>query len=85
VSATVFTINPFMKKNPPTILRRALRRSRCSQPVCSRFWTPSSLPAKTFPEFVALAKQQPGKMNYGVERDRLAAIRHHGAVEARLK
>jgi tripartite-type tricarboxylate transporter receptor subunit TctC len=60
----VFTINPFMKKNPPYDPEKSFAPvSLLATSVLSLLTTPS-LPAKTLPEFVALAKQQPGKMNY---------------------
>jgi len=62
--ATVFTINPFMKKNPPYDPEKSFAPvSLLATSVLSLLTSPS-LPAKTFPEFVALARQQPGKMNY---------------------
>jgi len=62
--ATVFTINPFMKKNPPYDPEKSFAPVSLLATSVLSLLTPSSLPAKTFPEFVALAKQQPGKMNY---------------------
>jgi len=62
--ATVFTINPFMKKNPPYDPQRSFAPVSLLATGVLSLLTAQSLPAKTFPEFVALAKQQPGKMNY---------------------
>src|SRR3954469_5277797 len=57
--ATVFTINPFMKKNPPyDPVKSFVPVSLLATSVLSLLTTPS-LPAQTFPEFVALARQQP--------------------------
>src|SRR5215470_14659786 len=61
---TVFTINPFMKKNPPYDPEKSFAPVSLLATSVLSLLTASSLPAKTFPEFVALAKQQPGKMNY---------------------
>jgi tripartite-type tricarboxylate transporter receptor subunit TctC len=62
--ATVFTINPFMKKNPPYDAERSFAPvSLLATSVLSLLTSPT-LAAKTFPDFVALARQQPGKMNY---------------------
>src|SRR5438094_922629 len=62
--ATVFTINPFMKKNPPYDPERSFAPVSLLATSVLSLLTAPSLPAKTLPEFVALAKQQPGKMNY---------------------
>src|SRR5215468_2226770 len=62
--ATVFTINPFMKKHPPYDPERSFAPVSLLATSVLSLLTAPSLPAKTFPEFVALAKQQPGKMNY---------------------
>jgi tripartite-type tricarboxylate transporter receptor subunit TctC len=62
--ATVFTINPFMKKNPPYDPERSFAPVSLLATSVLSLLTAPSLPARTFPEFVALAKQRPGKMNY---------------------
>jgi len=62
--ATVFTINPFVKKNPPYDPEKSFAPVSLLATSVLSLLTAPSLPAKTFPEFVALAKQQPGKMNY---------------------
>jgi tripartite-type tricarboxylate transporter receptor subunit TctC len=62
--ATVFTINPFMKKNPAyDPVKSFAPVSLLATSVLSLLTAPS-LPAKTLPEFVDLARAQPGKMNY---------------------
>jgi tripartite-type tricarboxylate transporter receptor subunit TctC len=62
--ATVFTINPYMKKNPAyDPVKSFTPVSLLSTSVLSLLVAPS-LPAKTFPEFVELARKQAGKMNY---------------------
>jgi tripartite-type tricarboxylate transporter receptor subunit TctC len=62
--ATVFTINPFMKKNPPyDPVKSFVPVSLLATSVLSLLVGPK-VPAKTLPEFIALAHQQPGKMNY---------------------
>jgi tripartite-type tricarboxylate transporter receptor subunit TctC len=62
--ATVFTINPAMKKNPPyDPVKSFAPVSLLATSVLSLLIAPG-LPAKTFPEFVDLARAQPGKMNY---------------------
>lgn len=62
--ATVFTINPSMKKNPPyDPVKSFAPVSLLATSVLSLLIAPG-LPAKTFPEFVDLARAQPGKMNY---------------------
>ncbi len=62
--ATVFTINPFMKKNPPYDPAKSFAPvSLLATSVLSLLIAPS-LPAKTFPEFIDLARREPGKMNY---------------------
>jgi len=62
--ATVFTINPFMKKHPPYDPEKSFAPVSLLATSVLSLLTAPSLPAKTFPDFVALAKQQPGKMNY---------------------
>jgi tripartite-type tricarboxylate transporter receptor subunit TctC len=62
--ATVFTINPFTKKNPPYDPEKSFAPVSLLATSVLSLLTASSLPVKTFPEFLALAKQQPGKMNY---------------------
>jgi tripartite-type tricarboxylate transporter receptor subunit TctC len=62
--ATVFTINPFMKKNPPYDAQKSFAPVSLLATSVLSLLTAPNLPAKTFPEFIALAKQQPGKMNY---------------------
>ena len=62
--ATVFTINPVTKKNPPYDPEKSFAPVSLLATSVLSLLTAPSLPAKTFPEFVALAKQQPGKMNY---------------------
>ena len=62
--ATVFTINPFMKKNPPyDPIKSFVPVSLLATSVLSLLVGPN-VPAKTLPEFVALAHRQPGKLNY---------------------
>jgi tripartite-type tricarboxylate transporter receptor subunit TctC len=62
--ATVFTINPFMKKNPPyDPVKSFVPVSLLATSVLS-FLVGPKVPAKTLPEFVALAHKQPGKLNY---------------------
>jgi tripartite-type tricarboxylate transporter receptor subunit TctC len=62
--ATVFTINPFMKKNPPyDPVKSFAPVSLLATSVLSLLVGPK-VPAKTLPEFVALAHKQPGKLNY---------------------
>jgi tripartite-type tricarboxylate transporter receptor subunit TctC len=62
--ATVFTINPFMKKNPPyDPVKSFVPVSLLATSVLSLLVGPK-VPAKTLPEFVALAHKQPGKLNY---------------------
>jgi tripartite-type tricarboxylate transporter receptor subunit TctC len=62
--ATVFTINPFMKKNPPyDPVKSFTPVSLLATSVLSLLVGPK-VPAKTVPEFIALAHQQPGKLNY---------------------
>jgi tripartite-type tricarboxylate transporter receptor subunit TctC len=62
--ATVFTINPFMKKNPPyDPVKSFAPVSLMATSVLSLLVAPGST-AKTFPEFVDLARKEPGKMNY---------------------
>jgi tripartite-type tricarboxylate transporter receptor subunit TctC len=62
--ATVFTINPYMKKNRAyDPVKSFAPVSLLSTSVLSLLVAPS-LPAKTFSEFVELARKQPGKMNY---------------------
>jgi len=62
--ATVFTINPFMKKHPPyDPVKSFAPVSLLATSVLSLLTAPN-LPAKTFPEFIELARSQPGKMNY---------------------
>jgi tripartite-type tricarboxylate transporter receptor subunit TctC len=62
--ATVFTINPFMKKNPPyDPVKSFAPVSLLATSVLSLLVGPN-VPAKTLPEFVALAHKQPGKLNY---------------------
>jgi tripartite-type tricarboxylate transporter receptor subunit TctC len=62
--ATVFTINPFMKKNPPyDPVKSFAPVSLLSTSVLSLL-VPPSLPAKTLAEFIDLARKEPGKMNY---------------------
>jgi tripartite-type tricarboxylate transporter receptor subunit TctC len=62
--ATVFTINPFMKKTPAyDPVKSFAPVSLLATSVLSLLIAPS-LAAKTLPEFVDLARQQPGKMNY---------------------
>jgi tripartite-type tricarboxylate transporter receptor subunit TctC len=62
--ATVFTINPFMKKNPPYDPAKSFAPvSLLATSVLSLLLAPS-IPTKTFPEFVDLARKEPGKMNY---------------------
>jgi len=62
--ATVFTINPFMKKNPPYDPEKSFAPVSLLATSVLSLLTAPSLPAKNFSEFVALARQQPGKMNY---------------------
>ena len=60
----MFTINPFMKKNPPYDPAKSFAPvSLLATSVLSLLLAPS-LPAKTLPEFVDLARKEPGKMNY---------------------
>jgi len=60
----VFTINPFMKRNPAyDPVKGFTPVSLLATSVLSLLTAPS-LPAKTLPEFVDLARAQPGKMNY---------------------
>jgi tripartite-type tricarboxylate transporter receptor subunit TctC len=62
--ATVFTINPFMKKSPPyDPVKNFVPVSLLATSVLSLLVGPN-VPAKTLPEFVALAHRQPGKLNY---------------------
>jgi tripartite-type tricarboxylate transporter receptor subunit TctC len=62
--ATVFTINPFMKKTPPYDAVKSFEPvSLLATSVLSLLVGPN-VPAKTLPEFVALARRQPGKLNY---------------------
>jgi tripartite-type tricarboxylate transporter receptor subunit TctC len=62
--ATVFTINPFMKSNPPyDPIKSFAPVSLLATSVLSLLISPK-LPAKTFNEFIDLARKQPGKMNY---------------------
>jgi tripartite-type tricarboxylate transporter receptor subunit TctC len=62
--ATVFTINPFMKKNPPYDPVKSFAPVSLLATSVLSFLVPSNLPAKTLPEFVDLARKEPGKMNY---------------------
>ena len=62
--ATVFTINPFMKKSSPyDPVKSFLPVSLLATSVLSLLVGPK-VPANTLPEFVALAQKQPGKLNY---------------------
>jgi tripartite-type tricarboxylate transporter receptor subunit TctC len=62
--ATVFTINPFMKKTPPYDPVKSFEPvSLLATSVLSLLVGPN-VQAKTLPEFVELARRQPGKLNY---------------------
>jgi tripartite-type tricarboxylate transporter receptor subunit TctC len=62
--ATVFTINPFMKKNPPyDPINSFAPVSLLATSVLSLLTAPS-LPATTLSQFIDLARKEPGKMNY---------------------
>src|SRR5712675_2198965 len=62
--ATVFTINPFMKKNPPYDPVKSFAPVSLLATSVLSLLVPPNLPAKTLPEFVDLARKEPGKMNY---------------------
>jgi tripartite-type tricarboxylate transporter receptor subunit TctC len=62
--ATVFTINPFTKKNPPYDPVKSFEPVSLLATSVLSFLVGPKVPAKTLPEFVALAHKQPGKLNY---------------------
>ena len=62
--ATVYTINPYMKKNPPYDPEKSFAPVSLLATSVLSLLTAPSLPAKTFPDFIELAHKEPGKMNY---------------------
>jgi tripartite-type tricarboxylate transporter receptor subunit TctC len=62
--ATVYTINPFMKKNPPYDPEKSFAPVSLLATSVLSLLTAPTLPAKIFPEFIELARKEPGKMNY---------------------
>jgi tripartite-type tricarboxylate transporter receptor subunit TctC len=62
--ATVFTINPVIKKNPPyDPVKSFAPVSLLSTSVLSLL-VAADVPAKSFAEFIDLARSRPGKLNY---------------------
>jgi tripartite-type tricarboxylate transporter receptor subunit TctC len=62
--ATVFTINPFMKKNPPYDPVKSFAPVSLLATSVLSLLVPPKLPATTLSQFIDLARKEPGKMNY---------------------
>lgn len=60
-----FTINQFLYPTLGFDPQKALVPISLLAHVPSVFYTPSSVPARTLQEFIAWARQNPGKVNYG--------------------
>jgi tripartite-type tricarboxylate transporter receptor subunit TctC len=60
-----FAVNPFMFAKLPFDTNRDFRAVSLFAKVPQIFVVPSSVPAKDLREFIALAKKEPGKLNYG--------------------
>lgn len=60
-----FAVNPFMYSKLPFDTNRDFRAVTLLAKVPQIFVVPSSVPAKDLREFIALAKKEPGKLNYG--------------------
>src|SRR5438874_8220551 len=58
-------MTPFMEKNPGFDTNRDFRAVSLLAKVPNIFVVHESVPAKNLREFVALAKKEPGKLNYG--------------------
>ena len=60
-----FAVNPFMFAKLPFDTNRDFRAVSLFAKVPQIFVVPSSVPARDLREFIALAKKEPGKLNYG--------------------
>jgi tripartite-type tricarboxylate transporter receptor subunit TctC len=60
-----FAVNPFMFAKLPFDTNRDFRAVSLFAKVPQIYVVPSGLPAKDLREFIALAKKEPGKLNYG--------------------
>jgi tripartite-type tricarboxylate transporter receptor subunit TctC len=63
--ATIFTISPVMKKNLPYDPVKSFQPVALLSTSVLSLLVGSGLPVTTFAEFVALARQRPGALNYG--------------------
>ena len=65
VNIGIMTLNPHLYRNYPLDPRRDL--APISRLVTNSFFffVPADLPARTLPEFVALARARPGELNFG--------------------
>ncbi|HKW36530.1 MAG TPA: tripartite tricarboxylate transporter substrate-binding protein, partial [Burkholderiales bacterium] len=60
-----FAVNPFMFAKLPFDTNRDFRAVSLFSKVPQIYVVPSGVPAKDLREFIALAKKEPGKLNYG--------------------